>query len=153
MLRSLALLLGLAACGASPTVVHHTTHDVIYNDMDGALEEARARGALLLVNFTSPTCAEACRAEREVLDHPDHAELFSGLLEARLMADNVSRGLAAEHHEWQMDLIGRRGIPAYVVLDPVTREAVAAPHGETLDPAGFALFLERSRASAESRQH
>lgn len=142
----LVVLLGVAGCGSRRTVTVYVQPNglpVLY-DYDDAVDHARREDRLLLVHFTSPTCAYCIEFMNIVLPDPGLEAISHAYVEARLRpeysddADDVFEDLND----------GVRNLPQVIVVDPRTGAKLATSKGPDLDVAAFAAFLESAARAA-----
>lgn len=111
-------------------------------DYSAALEEARAGGQPLWIQFTGPWCPNCLKMERDSFTQPIVRERAnSGVIPLKLQAD-VNEELAMS--------LGLSGLPASVLLDPSRR--VLAAHQGYLGPEELAGFLDQAIASRTTEQ-
>jgi len=106
-------------------------------DYAAALEEARAGGRPLWIQFTGPWCSNCLRMERDSFTAPAVRERARrGLVPLKLRSD-VNEDLALS--------LGLSGLPASVILDP-SRRVLAARQGY-LGPEELTGFLDEAVAA------
>lgn len=112
------------------------------NDYAAALEEARASGDPIWIQFTGPWCPNCLKMERDSFPQPIVRERArSGVIPVKLQSD--------VHEELAMSL-GLSGLPASVILDSSRR--VLATHQGYLGPEELAGFLDQAVAPQTAEQ-
>ncbi|MBL8750049.1 MAG: thioredoxin family protein [Planctomycetes bacterium] len=127
-------------------------HELVVDDYEKALAQAKAEGKLLLVNFTGFTCTNCRMVERGILPSDAIAPILSKhFVEARLHMDNeavIPPGRWAVHSKLREDLIGGRlATPTYVTLDPATGKKLVEHvlrGGPGAWKEGYATFLAKT---------
>jgi len=112
------------------------------DDYAAALEEAKAEGHPLWIQFTGPWCPNCLKMERDSFTEPAVRERArSDLVPVKLRSD-VNEDLAVS--------LGLSGLPASVILDPSRR--VLAEHQGYLGPEELAGFLDEAVAAQAAGQ-
>ena len=106
-------------------------------DYSAALEEARAGGHPLWLQFTGPWCPNCLRMERDSFTQPAVRE--------RAEAEFVPVKLRSEVNEELALSLGLSGLPASVIVDPSRR--VLAAHEGYLGPDELSGFLDGAVAA------
>lgn len=160
--RSVAALLVcalFAACGSARVDPFVGPSGVpTFVDAESAFEWSAENEHLLLVFFTSATCASCWTFERDALlpgvraASGDFALLrveFPGIVESMGAIRDI--GEAREREALSKRYRGdRRGLPDLVVVDPATR-ALVFDEPAPSDPGALAVFLARADEAAGAR--
>lgn len=113
------------------------------DDYSAALEEARAGGHLLWLQFTGPWCPNCHRMELDSFTQPAIRERARARFVPVKLQSDVNEELALS--------LGLSGLPASVIIDPSRR--VLATHQGYLGPEELAGFLDGAVAAiATERQ-
>jgi thiol:disulfide interchange protein DsbD len=103
-------------------------HGVVWGfSYNAAVQQAKAEGKPILIDFTGVNCANCRQMEREVLPQPEIAVLLQRFVTVQLYTDFVPidsitqeqrEELARANAERQVDLVNDTTTPLYVVLTP-----------------------------------
>lgn len=156
---ALSLCLSLAACGTPLHEPYYGESGIPgFADAESAFRWSADNDHLLLVFFTSASCADCWAFQSEVLvplvqESPGDFALLSldypgipleGFSLERMRAERDRDELSERYRR------DRRGLPDLVVVDPVSRELVL--EGRAPREAGaFAVYLEEARSRAGVR--
>jgi thiol:disulfide interchange protein len=134
-------------------------------DLRRAIDDARARGGRVFVDFTGVTCTNCKLNEREVFTKPEVRELLKQYTLVQLYTDTVPEyyydaapGLARQNADARLNLdlevdgFGDESLPTYVILKPepngkvtIVRRSEKDKYWEGLiqDVPGFAEYLRK----------
>jgi cytochrome c biogenesis protein CcdA len=100
-------------------------------DLRRTLDDARARGGRVFVDFTGVTCTNCKLNEREVFTKPEVKELFRRYALVQIYTDTIPDGFyesdpglsrrdsdAAANLKFEKDAFGEEQLPLYVILKP-----------------------------------
>jgi thiol:disulfide interchange protein DsbD len=115
----------------------------ITNDLDAALAEARARGRLVMIDFTGYTCTNCRWMEANMFPRPEIRGALDGFVRARLYTDGQG-AVYERQQQFQQEQFRTVALPLYAIVD-ADRRPVATFAGLTRDSSEFLRFLRAGR--------
>ncbi|MEW4569046.1 cytochrome c biogenesis protein CcdA [Tautonia sp. JC769] len=121
---------------------------------EAALEQARATGKPVLIDFTGVNCANCRLMEKSVIPRPEVVERLEQFIPVQLYTDRVpvdgltpdeKFDLAEQNLMLEVELTSQQVSPLYVILTP-DEQLVVTPRGGYIEPADFVSYLDRGLA-------
>jgi thiol:disulfide interchange protein DsbD len=114
---------------------------------DDALEQARASGKPLFIDFTGYACTNCRWMEKNIFPQSAVRDELDRFERVQLYTDGQG-----PEYDRNREMLEERfktvALPLYVVIDPRTERELARIEGLTRDPAEFARFLREGREVA-----
>lgn len=130
--------------GSSERMALADSEDWIEDDLDMAMQEARAAGKPLFIDFTGYTCTNCREMESNVFIRNDVAERFErNYVRVRLFTDGLEHG--SRFQRYQLRLTGTVALPTYAVVDPAKETLVTKASG-VMSADDFIAFLDKGTA-------
>ena len=116
-------------------------------DYEASIEQAKADGNPVFIDFTGYTCTNCRAMESNVFPLAEVAERFDQMELVKLYTDGGPN--AKENQMLQFDLTGNVALPTYAIVDPESGRVLAQILGYS-DADDFVVFLDRGlRAYSE----
>jgi thiol:disulfide interchange protein DsbD len=109
-------------------------------DYEAAIEEAKAEGIPVFIDFTGYTCTNCRAMESNVFPLPEVRSRFDQMKLVHLYTDGGAD--AKKNQQRQFNLTGNVALPTYVILDPVTERVLAQELGY-IPAEKFVSFLDK----------
>ena len=110
-----------------------------YRSLDDGLEEARATGKSVFIDFTGYTCTNCRWMEANVFVKKDVHDRFKEMVLVQLYTDGGPNH--RENQEYEIERFGTAALPFYVILSP-DDEVIATFPGMTRNINDFIDFLD-----------
>ncbi len=117
-------------------------------DYEGALEEAKAEGIPVFIDFTGYTCTNCRAMETNVFPLEEVQEVFAQMKLVKLYTDGGKD--AKDNQKIQFELTGNIALPTYVIYDPVNEVVIDQVLGYTKEEK-FIEFLNEGLAEFNNR--
>jgi thiol:disulfide interchange protein len=131
---------------AGVTSTNFAASEWTLNDYAAALNQARASGKLVFIDFTGYTCTNCRWMEANIFNRPDVGAQLNRFVLARLYTDGDGP-IYQRQQEFQEKSFGTVALPLYAVVDG-TGKIRGTFTGLTRDPAEFIAFLRRASGGA-----
>ncbi|WP_169976918.1 protein-disulfide reductase DsbD family protein [Tautonia rosea] len=121
---------------------------------EAALEQAKATGKPVLIDFTGVNCANCRLMEKSVIPRPEVVQRLEQFIPVQLYTDRVpvdgltpdeKFDLAEQNLMLEVELTNQQVSPLYVILTP-DEQLVVTPRGGYIEPAEFVSYLDRGLA-------
>ncbi len=136
----------LSPGGGSSMVASADGTDQLYwhKDIEPAIEQARAEGKNIFVDFTGYTCTNCRLMEKSMFPRPEVQELFQEYVLVKLYTDDLEKAedgktYGAKRQAYQAALVNTVALPYYVVMTP--DEEVLATEEYTTNVERYVDFL------------
>ncbi|WP_152051337.1 thioredoxin family protein [Tautonia marina] len=121
---------------------------------EAALEQAKATGKPVLIDFTGVNCANCRLMEKSVIPRPEVVQRLEQFVPVQLYTDRVpveeltpdeKFDLAEQNLMLEVELTNQQVSPLYVILTP-DEQLVLTPRGGYIEPDDFVAYLDRGLA-------
>lgn len=111
------------------------------NDFAGSLQNAKAQGKRVFIDFTGYTCTNCRWMEANMFTRPDVRTALSRYVLSRLFTDGDG-AMYERQQAFQQAKFNTVALPLYAIVDASGRTVASLP-GLTRDPGTFVAFLQR----------